>query len=260
MFTGRANAPLDEMAKLWISGRSKDGRITGLGDLKRRGRCRKIRDYCETDVANTWLLYCRFMLISGQLTPGMTASWHCSGTRSASCPARTGSSIWPPGRLRLEARGAGNPVVCTGAAHRRVAGSSRARHRPPGRQGRLRWRGALPGEQVHATVVQRRAWVSLKTVSVERPEDQPRQPRCPHFGVCGGCATQHVEAGARNIQAACARRDSSGISPVRAAMVLPPIVGPAWGYRHRARLTVRDVAKGGVLVGFHERGSSSSPT
>src|SRR5207237_3092110 len=38
---------------------------------------------------------------------------------------------------------------------------------------------------------------------------------------------------------------------------LPPIAGPAWGYRHRARLSVRHVPKkGGVLVGFHERKSS----
>jgi len=44
---------------------------------------------------------------------------------------------------------------------------------------------------------------------------------------------------------------------VRAALLLPPIHGPAWGYRHRARLTVRHVEKkGGVLVGFHEKKSS----
>jgi 23S rRNA (uracil1939-C5)-methyltransferase len=47
------------------------------------------------------------------------------------------------------------------------------------------------------------------------------------------------------------------IGRVRAALLLPPIHGPAWGYRHRARLTVRHVAKkGGVLVGFHEKKSS----
>ena len=40
-------------------------------------------------------------------------------------------------------------------------------------------------------------------------------------------------------------------------MMLAPIHGLTWGYRHRARLTVRHVAKkGGVLVGFHERKSS----
>ena len=44
---------------------------------------------------------------------------------------------------------------------------------------------------------------------------------------------------------------------VRPEMVLRPIEGPAWRYRHRARMTVRYVAKkGGVLVGFHERASS----
>jgi 23S rRNA (uracil1939-C5)-methyltransferase len=38
---------------------------------------------------------------------------------------------------------------------------------------------------------------------------------------------------------------------------MAPIHGPAWGYRQRARLSVRDVPKkGGVLVGFHERKSS----
>src|SRR4030095_13666015 len=40
-------------------------------------------------------------------------------------------------------------------------------------------------------------------------------------------------------------------------VMCPPIEGPAWGYRYRARLSVRHVAKkGGVLVGFHERKSS----
>ena len=47
------------------------------------------------------------------------------------------------------------------------------------------------------------------------------------------------------------------IGKVKPENVLPPIRGPFWNYRHRARLTVRDVAKkGGVLVGFHEKASS----
>ena len=47
------------------------------------------------------------------------------------------------------------------------------------------------------------------------------------------------------------------LARVRADLLLPPIHGPAWGYRHRARLSVRHVAKkGGVLVGFHEKKSS----
>jgi 23S rRNA (uracil1939-C5)-methyltransferase len=83
-------------------------------------------------------------------------------------------------------------------------------------------------------------------------------PRCPRFGICGGCTLQHadpalqVAAKQRALEDALAR-----IGRVRPDVVLAPIAGPAWGYRYRARLSVRHVAKkGGVLVGFHERKSS----
>jgi 23S rRNA (uracil1939-C5)-methyltransferase len=47
------------------------------------------------------------------------------------------------------------------------------------------------------------------------------------------------------------------LGKVQPERILPPIFGPAWGYRNRARLSVHYVAKkGGVLVGFHERRSS----
>ncbi len=84
------------------------------------------------------------------------------------------------------------------------------------------------------------------------------QPRCPHFGVCGGCSLQHFDAAA---QVAAKQRTLEDalwhIGRVRPGQMLPPIHGPAWEYRHRARLSVRHVAKkGGVLIGFHERKSS----
>lgn len=47
------------------------------------------------------------------------------------------------------------------------------------------------------------------------------------------------------------------IGRVKPKILLPPIYGPTWHYRHRARLSVKDVPKkGDVLVGFHERHSS----
>jgi predicted PolB exonuclease-like 3'-5' exonuclease len=69
MFTNRANAPLDEMARLCgFPGKlGMDG--SKVWDAWRQGQVASIRDYCETDVANTWLLYCRFLLINGQLSP-----------------------------------------------------------------------------------------------------------------------------------------------------------------------------------------------
>jgi len=119
--------------------------------------------------------------------------------------------------------------------------------------------GALPGERVEAEVVRRKASFDIaRTVSVLQPSSGRRMPRCPHYGVCGGCATQHADA---RTQVAAKQRwledCLARIGKVVPETMLPPIYGQEWGYRHRARLTVRRVAKkGGVLVGFHERRSS----
>jgi predicted PolB exonuclease-like 3'-5' exonuclease len=67
-YTGRANAPLDELARLCgLPGKlGMDG--SQVWPAWQRGEIGRIRDYCETDVANTWLLFCRFRLMNGQLT------------------------------------------------------------------------------------------------------------------------------------------------------------------------------------------------
>jgi 23S rRNA (uracil1939-C5)-methyltransferase len=83
-------------------------------------------------------------------------------------------------------------------------------------------------------------------------------PLCPHFGVCGGCSLQHLDSAAQVAAKQRVLEDALWhIGRVRAGELLAPIHGPAWGYRQRARLSVRHVPKkGGVLVGFHERKSS----
>ena len=119
--------------------------------------------------------------------------------------------------------------------------------------------GALPGERIDAEITrQKPSYALARAVRVEHPNAARTSPRCPHFGVCGGCSLQHadpalqVAAKQRMLEEALAR-----IGRVKADVVLPAIAGPSWGYRYRARLSVRDVTKkGGVLVGFHERRSS----
>jgi 23S rRNA (uracil1939-C5)-methyltransferase len=119
--------------------------------------------------------------------------------------------------------------------------------------------GALPGEEVLASVVKDKPSYAIARVTrVERASASRVAPRCPHFGVCGGCTLQHahpslqIAAKQRALEDALAR-----IGRVRPDVMLPPVTGPAWGYRGRARVSVRHVAKkGGVLVGFHERKSS----
>lgn len=120
-------------------------------------------------------------------------------------------------------------------------------------------RGALPGERVEARLVRRKPKFDVaQTIEVLRPGSARVSPRCPHFGVCGGCSMQHVDAGAQMAIKQRALEDQlRHLGKVRPQTWLAPISGPAWRYRHRARLSVRDVPKkGGVLVGFHERASS----
>lgn len=68
MYTGRANAPLDDLTKLCgFPGKlGVDG--SQVWALYQQGRLSEIRDYCETDVVNTYLVYCRFRLMRGELT------------------------------------------------------------------------------------------------------------------------------------------------------------------------------------------------
>ncbi len=119
--------------------------------------------------------------------------------------------------------------------------------------------GALPGEIVAFQTFKRMPSYDIaRAVAIQRPSPSRAIPRCPHFGVCGGCSLQHAEP---SLQVAAKQRvleEALGrIGRVTPGCLLPPIHGPAWQYRHRARLSVRNVPrKGGVLVGFHERRSS----
>ncbi len=118
---------------------------------------------------------------------------------------------------------------------------------------------ALPGEQVRVRVLRGKPKWEQAQVLQRRGEASTRvKPRCEHFGTCGGCSMQHVELRA---QLAFKQRtledDLQHLAQLRPELMLRPLAGPDWGYRRRARLTVRLVPKkGGVLVGFHERGSS----
>lgn len=119
--------------------------------------------------------------------------------------------------------------------------------------------GALPGERVTAEVIRRKPSYEVARATVIHRANAARvAPRCPHFGVCGGCTLQHADDALQIAAKQRALEDALlRIGRVRAETLLPAIAGPAWGYRYRARLSVRDVAKkGGVLIGFHERKSS----
>ncbi len=119
--------------------------------------------------------------------------------------------------------------------------------------------GALPGETVEFASYRRKPNYELANlVQVIKPSSARVEPRCPHYGVCGGCAMQHMEASAQLAVKQRVLEDSLWhIGRVRPELILPPIQGGVWAYRHKARLGVRNVpSKGGMLIGFHERKSS----
>ncbi len=116
--------------------------------------------------------------------------------------------------------------------------------------------GGLPGERVRAAFIHaHRDYDEAEVEEVFEASPERVDPKCPHFGLCGGCSLQHlappaqIEAKQRVLLDALTR--IGGVHPER---VLEPLTAPVWGYRRKARLGVRYVAKKGrVLIGFRER-------
>jgi len=133
-------------------------------------------------------------------------------------------------------------------------------HKPDGKVVFIK--GALPFEMVTANINRKKASFEQATVgAIHRESSQRVRPGCPHFGLhegaCGGCKMQHLHVGAQVAVKQRVLEDNLWhLGKVKAQTMLRPIEGPAWGYRYRARLSVRFVRKKGhVLVGFHERKS-----
>ena len=119
--------------------------------------------------------------------------------------------------------------------------------------------GALPGEKVEfASYRKKPTFENARVLRVIKASADRVEPKCPHFGVCGGCSMQHFSSEG---QVAAKQRvletNLWHLGRVAAEQFYAPIYGPFWGYRFRARLSARMVPKkGGMLVGFHEKKSS----
>ena len=119
--------------------------------------------------------------------------------------------------------------------------------------------GALAGERVDLEILRERpSYAKARAVHWHRSSSDRVTPGCPHFGVCGGCSMQHASGSAQIAIKQRALEDALWhIGRLKPSEVLSPMRGPEWGYRMRARLSVRWVdKKGGLLMGFRERSSS----
>jgi 23S rRNA (uracil1939-C5)-methyltransferase len=115
---------------------------------------------------------------------------------------------------------------------------------------------ALPGEQVEWQMrARQRNFDEGRLTQVLRASPDRVPARCPHFGTCGGCVLQHLSA-PRQIEAKQAQLLDAltRIGRVTPPTILPPLAAEPWGYRRRARLSAKWVAKKRrVVVGFRER-------
>ena len=118
--------------------------------------------------------------------------------------------------------------------------------------------GALPGERVRLRYTRRHGQYD-EGVMLELLRASPARiaPKCAHVERCGGCSLQHLSSAAQIAHKQAVLLELlEHQAEVRPARVLPPLTAGAWGYRRRARLSVRYVRKREeLLIGFREKHS-----
>lgn len=115
--------------------------------------------------------------------------------------------------------------------------------------------GALMDEQVSLRIRKRhRNFDEAEVVALITRSPHRVEPRCRHFGLCGGCSLQHMDAAAQiHAKQRVLADNFARIGKVEPSRWLVPLTADPWGYRRKGRLSVRSVPKKGrVLVGFRE--------
>jgi 23S rRNA (uracil1939-C5)-methyltransferase len=117
---------------------------------------------------------------------------------------------------------------------------------------------ALPGEVIQFVYTNRKKHFDEgDAIAIEQASPDRISPLCPHFEQCGACSMQHLNAEKQiEVKQQALFDQLQRIGKTQAKQALPPLTGPIWGYRRRARLGVKYVIKKNrVLVGFRERRS-----
>jgi len=119
--------------------------------------------------------------------------------------------------------------------------------------------GVLPGEIVTYTLTsKKRRYNDAQVAEIISPAAEREVPKCAHFLSCGGCSQQHIQHAVQiKAKQQSLVEQLKHFGKVEPQRLLPPLLGPIWGYRNKARLGVKFVIKKGkVLVGFREKHKS----
>lgn len=118
--------------------------------------------------------------------------------------------------------------------------------------------GALPQEHVQVRYTRKhRRYAEALATAVEQPSSIRVVAPCAHFGVCGGCALQHMDSSAQlDLKRQTLEQQLKHFGGITPESWVAPIQGARLGYRRKARLAVKYVGKkDAVLVGFREQHS-----
>jgi 23S rRNA (uracil1939-C5)-methyltransferase len=116
--------------------------------------------------------------------------------------------------------------------------------------------GALPGEDaLFQYKKQRPKYDEAHALEISNPSAKRVNAKCEFFGLCGGCSLQHMQHEFQiEHKQSVLLEQLTHIGKVKPKSVIPPLTGPLWGYRRKARLGVKYVEKKErVLVGFREK-------
>jgi 23S rRNA (uracil1939-C5)-methyltransferase len=116
--------------------------------------------------------------------------------------------------------------------------------------------GALPGEAALFQYKKTRPkYDEAHALEISNPAAQRVVPKCEFFGLCGGCSLQHMQHDFQiEHKQSVLMEQLEHIGKVKPKAVIPPLTGPVWAYRRKARLGVKYVdKKERVLVGFREK-------
>jgi len=121
----------------------------------------------------------------------------------------------------------------------------------------------LPAERVSAEPVeQKKKFVRARVERVLDPSPERIAPRCPHFGVCGGCDYQHVPYESQlRYKSAILRETLGRIGRIEWTGEITEHASPPWGYRNRAQWKVRQIEDSGgaekLAIGYFRAGSTA---
>ncbi|NIS82328.1 MAG: TRAM domain-containing protein [Anaerolineales bacterium] len=115
---------------------------------------------------------------------------------------------------------------------------------------------ALPDERVRVQIIDaHKRWARAQLIEVLKPSDDRINPRCRHFGTCGGCHYQHMPYEAQlQVKEAILREQLARIGGIENPPVMPTLPSPSpWNTRNHIRFSLdQDGRLGFKAAGSHD--------